>query len=421
MADFFTIPADRLHAVPDDLDDLTAALIEPLSTPVHAVRLAGDVAGRSVAVLGAGPIGLLVLAVVRAHGARRVVVTDVLPAKRERALSLGADDVVDAAAADVADQVRAALGESADVVFDCVAVQATVTQAVALASKGGTVVVVGVPARDVTVPLPVIQDHQIRDPGQRHLPGRGLPRVDQAAADRSGPQAGPRHGGPRAGRRGGRLRRLGRWRAPQGPDRRVVSVRRSASADVVDRTGGEADLPGTQPGDQLRDLLGPTEPAHRRERLGARQHRRVGAGVHRGGDGGRGVSGSVQRACSVSRSGVRGGCPPRFRWARCVSHGAFMAGRVVPDPRGGRDLVDEVDFGVGSCALVKDGDRAVSGSVQRACSVSRSGVRGGCPPRVRWARCTRWARSWQVGWFQIHVVDVVWSTGWISEWVRVRS
>ena len=165
MADFFTIPADRLHAVPDDLDDLTAALIEPLSTPVHAVRLAGDVAGRSVAVLGAGPIGLLLLAVVRAHGARRVVVTDVLPAKRERALSLGADAVADAAADDVADQVRAALGESADVVFDCVAVQATITQAVALASKGGTVVVVGVPARDVTVPLPVIQDHQIRIQG----------------------------------------------------------------------------------------------------------------------------------------------------------------------------------------------------------------------------------------------------------------
>lgn len=165
MADYFTVPADRLHPVPDDLDDLTAALIEPLSTPVHAVRLAGDLAGRAVAVLGAGPIGLLVLAVVRAHGARRVVVTDVLAAKRERALALGADDVVDAAAPDAADQVRAALGESADVVFDCVAVQATLGQAVALAGKGGTVVVVGVPAAEVTVPLPLVQDQQIRIQG----------------------------------------------------------------------------------------------------------------------------------------------------------------------------------------------------------------------------------------------------------------
>ena len=52
MADYFTIAADRLHPVPDSLDDHAAALIEPLSTPVHAVRLAGDVAGRAVAVLG---------------------------------------------------------------------------------------------------------------------------------------------------------------------------------------------------------------------------------------------------------------------------------------------------------------------------------------------------------------------------------
>lgn len=162
MADYFTISADRLHPVPAELDDLTAALIEPLSTPVHAVRLAGGVAGAAVAVLGAGAIGLLLLAVLRAHGARRVVVTDVLAAKCDRARALGADAVVDAAAPDATAQVRAALGESADVVFDCVAVQATVDQAVQLAGKGGTVVVVGVPAQPVTVALPTLQDQQIR-------------------------------------------------------------------------------------------------------------------------------------------------------------------------------------------------------------------------------------------------------------------
>ena len=165
MADQFTIAADRLHVIPDDLDDRTAALIEPLSTPVHAVRIAGDVAGQAVVILGAGTIGLLVLAVVRAHGAKRVVVTDVLQAKRERALRLGADLVVDAAAEGTVEQVRAALGESADVVVDCVAIQSTVRQAIAMASKGGTVVIVGVPTGDVSVPLAIIQDHQIRIQG----------------------------------------------------------------------------------------------------------------------------------------------------------------------------------------------------------------------------------------------------------------
>lgn len=165
MADYFTIDARRLHVLPDELDDRTAALIEPLSTPVHAVRLAGDVAGKAVVILGAGTIGLLLLRVVVAHGAKRVVVTDPLPAKRERASAMGADAVVDAVADDVVARVRGELGESADVVFDCVAVPATVQQAVAMASKGGTVVIVGVPTGDVSVPLPIVQDHQVRIQG----------------------------------------------------------------------------------------------------------------------------------------------------------------------------------------------------------------------------------------------------------------
>jgi len=136
-----------------------------MSTPVHAVRIAGDVRDKAVVILGAGTIGLLVLAVVRAHGAKRVVVTDRLPDKLALASQLGADAVLDAAAGDVVAQARAALGESADVVFDCVAVTATVRQAIGMASKGGTVVIVGVPADDVNVPLAVVQDHQIRIQG----------------------------------------------------------------------------------------------------------------------------------------------------------------------------------------------------------------------------------------------------------------
>jgi L-iditol 2-dehydrogenase len=57
MADLFVIAADRLHPVPEAMSDQAAALVERLATPVHAVRKAGDLRGRTVAVLGAGPIG----------------------------------------------------------------------------------------------------------------------------------------------------------------------------------------------------------------------------------------------------------------------------------------------------------------------------------------------------------------------------
>jgi 2-desacetyl-2-hydroxyethyl bacteriochlorophyllide A dehydrogenase len=162
MAEWFTVDQRRLHVVPDELDWTAAALIEPVSTPVHAIGLAGGVRDRTVAILGAGTIGLLMLQVARAYGAKRIVLTARSARSRERAAKFGPDAVVDATAADAVGQVRAALGESADVVFDCVAEQSTIGQALALADKGGTVVVVGVPPADVSIPLPMIQDSQLR-------------------------------------------------------------------------------------------------------------------------------------------------------------------------------------------------------------------------------------------------------------------
>jgi 2-desacetyl-2-hydroxyethyl bacteriochlorophyllide A dehydrogenase len=161
MADYFTIDRRRLHVIPEELDWRTAALIEPLATPLHAIGLAGGVRDRAVAILGAGTIGLLLLRVAKAHGARRVVMTARSVANRARAEAFGAD----AAVPPSAEAVRSALGESADVVFDCVAEQSTMAQAIAVANKAGTVVVVGVPAADVVVPLPTIQDSQLRIQG----------------------------------------------------------------------------------------------------------------------------------------------------------------------------------------------------------------------------------------------------------------
>ena len=162
MADVFSVPSRRLHKIPASFSDYQAALIEPLATPVHAVRLAGDLAGKTVAVLGAGTIGLLTLVAARHAGAGTIVSTDTLAAKRDLALALGATAAVDAQADDLARVVRGELGESADFVFDCVANQATVESAIKMAVKGGTVVVVGGARKPVTIDLPVVQEYQVR-------------------------------------------------------------------------------------------------------------------------------------------------------------------------------------------------------------------------------------------------------------------
>jgi threonine dehydrogenase-like Zn-dependent dehydrogenase len=116
-----------------------------------------------VVILGAGTIGLMTLAVARQHGAARIVMTNRAADKRERALRLGADAAFDPREPGVVAAVQAELGgEQADVVFDCVAVQDTLDQALELVLKGGTVVVVGVPPGPATVALQHLQDRQIR-------------------------------------------------------------------------------------------------------------------------------------------------------------------------------------------------------------------------------------------------------------------
>ncbi|MFG2320351.1 L-idonate 5-dehydrogenase [Streptomyces tendae] len=88
------VPAGQVRALPAGLGARRAALAEPLSVALHAVRRAGDLTGRHLLVTGAGPIGCLVVAAAKAAGAAHVTVTDLLPAALEYARAAGADTLV---------------------------------------------------------------------------------------------------------------------------------------------------------------------------------------------------------------------------------------------------------------------------------------------------------------------------------------
>jgi L-idonate 5-dehydrogenase len=90
------VPVQQLRPLPAGLELRRAALAEPLSVALHAVRRAGDVTGRHVLVTGAGPIGCLVVAAAKAAGAARVTVTDLLPTALRYASAAGADTLVQA-------------------------------------------------------------------------------------------------------------------------------------------------------------------------------------------------------------------------------------------------------------------------------------------------------------------------------------
>lgn len=141
------LPTRMLHTVPDGLDLRTAALAEPAAVAWHGLHRAGDVRGRHVAVIGSGPIGLLVVAAARTAGAARITATDLHPLPREIAAAHGA------ATLDARD-AEAVAALHADVVVESSGTEPGLAAAISAAARGGTVVMLGLQrAGDVAVPI----------------------------------------------------------------------------------------------------------------------------------------------------------------------------------------------------------------------------------------------------------------------------
>ena len=159
----------QVHAVPDSLSDEAAVLIEPLACCVHAALRGGATKDDVVVVMGAGTIGLLTVAAVRAFTPpRRLIAVAKHPTQRDLARRLGADQVV--TPAEVFQRVRFAtasrrlesMGRSlllggADVTFECVGRAESLNDAVRLTREGGTVVAVGMPGEEKVDWAPIWQ------------------------------------------------------------------------------------------------------------------------------------------------------------------------------------------------------------------------------------------------------------------------
>ena len=142
-------------AIPDDVTDEAAALCEPSTTGVRAIRQSQLKLGDTVAIIGAGPIGLLCLQSVKAAGAGAVFVSEPATVRREAALALGADAVIDPSREDVVERmIELTGGLGPHVVFECAAAKPTLDQSLSMTRMGGEVVLVALAWEPVSV-LPV--------------------------------------------------------------------------------------------------------------------------------------------------------------------------------------------------------------------------------------------------------------------------
>jgi threonine 3-dehydrogenase len=105
FGEYVCIPEDNVVPIPDDISDEIAAIFDPFGNAVHTA-LSFDLVGEDVLVTGAGPIGIMGALVAKRSGARKVVITDINPARLALARKLGIDYVVDASAQNLADVMK---------------------------------------------------------------------------------------------------------------------------------------------------------------------------------------------------------------------------------------------------------------------------------------------------------------------------
>jgi L-iditol 2-dehydrogenase len=194
--EYFPVRAEMVLKLPESISLDQAAMIEPISVAVHALSRCGNVDGLNVLVLGAGTIGNLVAQVANASGANKVLITDISAYKLEKARQCGLQQVVNPQEDDLSQAILNTFGaDKADLIVECVGTQDTITQAVANARKGSTIIVVGVFGKKPWVDLGFVQDRELSLVGtlmyqkqdyQRaiELVSRGRLRLDQLITHR---------------------------------------------------------------------------------------------------------------------------------------------------------------------------------------------------------------------------------------------
>ena len=154
FAQYVVVPKHILYKIPQGVDFIHAAMVEPLSIAMHAVGLARPCIGETAAVIGVGTIGNLIIQALRTAGCKTVIAVDTDAEKFAGARRAGADVALTPTATEFAETIRSRTeGRGVDVALEAVGVTASVRTTVDVLRKGGRMVLVGNFTPDVTFPL----------------------------------------------------------------------------------------------------------------------------------------------------------------------------------------------------------------------------------------------------------------------------
>ena len=161
FADYMVAPGDNIYKIPDGLSYEAASFVEPLACAVHAVKRAGMSPGATVAVIGAGPIGLLTIEVARTMGAGRVFAIETLPKRGRIASGMGVVAALNPAEVDAGKEIASLTdGLRADFVFECAGPPNAMLLALKVSGRGGTIVEMGQMVEPCPFPFGTLWMHE---------------------------------------------------------------------------------------------------------------------------------------------------------------------------------------------------------------------------------------------------------------------
>ena len=162
-SEYLAAPVENVIPLPEKLSFEEGAMVEPAAVAVHALKKCGEIKGRKVLVLGAGPIGNLVAQTAKALGAVSTMITDKSEFRLQLASDCAVDYCVDVVNRDLEKELLDKFGsDKADVILECVGIEETVEQAIELARKGTDIIIVGVPGKKLSLEMGLVQENELR-------------------------------------------------------------------------------------------------------------------------------------------------------------------------------------------------------------------------------------------------------------------
>lgn len=143
-AEYLTCRADHLHRIPEEVSLEAAALWNPLTNAIQGVQVSRQSLGDFAVVMGAGPVGLLTIAAAKRTGAFPIIVTELAQRRKEAALTMGANQVLDPRKDNVLQAVTEIKEVGADIVYECAGGPGTLQEAIQYTRCGGQIILLGI-------------------------------------------------------------------------------------------------------------------------------------------------------------------------------------------------------------------------------------------------------------------------------------